>query len=411
MWINWPVIDRCCSQRAVLARSQKQSSTLEDPPTYGQQELPSASQGTSYNSHALHLKAHSGVEWETEEEVLRRPIEYTSNTVPIRRVKRGDISPEWFLKEAACKNEPIIVEDVCNDWPAMERWSVDALEERFRHVSMKVAKDDKGKKMRMKFKYYADYVRNQQDDTPLYLFETNMDDNGYIRPLMEDYEVPDIFPHDWFSLVNADSRPPFRWFCIGPKRSGTTVHIDPLGTSAWNAVTHGCKRWVLFEPKEEKSKVKGKALLLKGEAEEAIQYFDFILPRIKKAYPDMKIYEGLQNPGEVIFVPGDWWHGVLNLEDTVAVTQNYCGPDNFDLVWSKTRKEREKVAWLWLRNMRRYAPDIYERAIAMNKRDKFKMRHQRPAGDRLPDASSSSSESSSDSTSDGEADLDPAGLQ
>ncbi|CAE8654139.1 unnamed protein product, partial [Polarella glacialis] len=113
----------------------------------------------------------------------------------------------------------------------------------------------------------------------------------------------------------------------------------------------------------------------------------------------------------VIFVPGDWWHGVLNLEDTVAVTQNYCGPDNFDLVWSKTRKEREKVAWLWLRNMRRYAPDIYERAIAMNKRDKFKMRHQRPAGDRLPDASSSSSESSSDSTSDGEADLDPAGLQ
>ncbi|CAE8674591.1 unnamed protein product, partial [Polarella glacialis] len=218
MWINWPVIDRCCSQRAVLARSQKQSSTLEDPPTYGQQELPSASQGTSYNSHALHLKAHSGVEWEKkyflpiqqlapealpvfnlkkyryrqrfacQEEVLRRPIEYTSNTVPIRRVKRGDISPEWFLKEAACKNEPIIVEDVCNDWPAMERWSVDALEERFRHVSMKVAKDDKGKKMRMKFKYYADYVRNQQDDTPLYLFETNMDDNGYIRPLMEDYE-------------------------------------------------------------------------------------------------------------------------------------------------------------------------------------------------------------------------------
>ncbi|CAE8627177.1 unnamed protein product [Polarella glacialis] len=77
--------------------------------------------------------------------------------------------------------------------------------------------------------------------------------------------------------------------------------------------------------------------------------------------------------------------------------------------WSA--KPGEKVAWLWLRNMRRYAPDIYERAIAMNKRDKFKMRHQRPAGDRLPDASSSSSESSSDSTSDGEADLDPAGLQ
>jgi len=342
---------------------------------------------------------------------LHRPIEYDSQTVPIPRVKRSDITPEWFQKEVAEKAQPIIVEDACSDWPAMDRWEPDAMLERFRHVSMKVAKDDKGKKMRMKFKYYADYLRHQQDDNPLYLFETNMDDNAYIRPLMEDYEVPDLFPHDWFSMVNADSRPPFRWFCIGPKRSGTTVHIDPLGTAAWNAVTHGVKRWVLFEPKEDKKQVKGKGLIEKGEDDEAIMYFDFILPRIKRAYPDLKVYEGLQKPGDVIFVPGDWWHGVLNLEDTVAVTQNYCGPDNFDMVWSKTRREREKVAWLWLRNMRRYAPDLYERAIAMNKKDNFKMRHERPVGSRLSDASSSSSESSSDSSSDEAVDLDPEGLE
>eukprot|EP00435_Cladocopium_sp_Y103_P065153 s738_g27.t1 len=142
----------------------------------------------------------------------------------------------------------------------------------------------------------------------------------------------------------------------------------------------------------------------------AIMYFDYILPRIKQAYPDLKIYEGLQKPGEVIFVPGDWWHGVLNLEDTVAVTQNYCGPDNFDLVWTKTRREREKIAWLWLRNMRRYSP-LYQRAMELNKRDNFKMRHERPAGERLSDASSSSSESSSDSSSDEAVDLDPVGLE
>mmetsp|Transcript_27790 Transcript_27790/g.89401 ORF Transcript_27790/g.89401 Transcript_27790/m.89401 type:complete len:489 (-) Transcript_27790:244-1710(-) len=269
----------------------------------------------------------------------------------------------------------------------------------------------KAKKLRMKFKYYADYVRTQQDDSPLYLFETNVDDNGYIRDLCKDYEVPDIFPHDWLALVNNDARPPFRWFCIGPKRSGTTVHTDPLGTGAWNAVTHGLKRWVLMEPGESKRKVKGRDLIKAGEDDEAIMYFDFILPRIKKEYPELKIYEGLQKPGEVIFVPGDWWHGVLNLEDTVAVTQNYCGPDNFDVVWCKARKEREKVAWLWLRNMKKFAPELYERAMEMNRRDKFRMRHERPKGERLPDASSSSSESSSDSSSDEAEDLDPAGLK
>ena len=37
------------------------------------------------------------------------------------------------------------------------------------------------------------------------------------------------------------------------------MHVDPLGTSAWNVVTHGQKRWVLFEPSVPKKVAKGKA--------------------------------------------------------------------------------------------------------------------------------------------------------
>ena len=46
-------------------------------------------------------------------------------------------------------------------------------------------------------------------------------------------------------------------------------------------------------------------------------------------WPQVRSYEGLQRPGDIIFVPGDWWHGVLNLEDSVAVTQNYCAVKHF----------------------------------------------------------------------------------
>ena len=66
----------------------------------------------------------------------------------------------------------------------------------------------------------------------------------------------------------------------------------------------------------DKKFVRGNHLLKPGEDTEAIQYFDFVLPRLKAAEGPQgtnrlpTIIEGVQYPGETIFVPGLWWHGV-----------------------------------------------------------------------------------------------------
>eukprot|EP00438_Fugacium_kawagutii_P006325 Skav230357 [mRNA] locus=scaffold1251:95697:110931:- [translate_table: standard] len=145
-------------------------------------------------------------------------------------------------------------------------------------------------------------------------------DTSAMRHLLDDFEMPDLFPDDW---------------------------QGPLQTSACrHQLSVACRAVV-------GPRILKLSHVIVGEDTEAIMYFDFLLPRLKEAFPDVRSYEGFQRPGDIIFVPGEWWHGVLNLE---APQRPFRGPDNFDSVWCRARKDREKVAYLWLRNMRKFAP-------------------------------------------------------
>lgn len=84
-------------------------------------------------------------------------------------------------------------------------------------------------------------------------------------------------------MLKVDDVPSFcssivesRWFLIGPKRSGTSLHIDPLGTSAWNTVVSGRKMWVLFPPHVDKSVAKGKEVIRPGEDDEPVRMAQYI---------------------------------------------------------------------------------------------------------------------------------------
>jgi histone arginine demethylase JMJD6 len=59
-----------------------------------------------------------------------------------------------------------------------------------------------------------------------------------------------------------------------------------------------------------------------------------------------------------MFVPSGWWHVVMNLNSTIAVTQNFCSISNLPKVWPKTVKSRPQLAVHWLKALRAQRPEL-----------------------------------------------------
>ena len=336
----------------------------------------------------------SAEDWTREQDKYRGLAERLKANIPdtVPRVDGGALANHDFISRFEAPNTPVVVTGLQGEWPAQERWSLSALLREYGGERFKVGEDDDGYAVYVKLCYYLRYLLTTTDDSPLYVFDSSFAEREGTRTLRHDYRLPKFFTDDLFKLVGEKRRPPYRWLVLGPARSGSYIHIDPLGTSAWNALLQGHKCWALFPPSVPKVVVQpgeGGGVGKQPGGREAIAWFANVYPKLAsdETPPEHRPLTIVQRPGETIFVPGGWWHVVLNLDVTVAVTQNFCSRTNFDSVWRHTRKSRPKMAKKLREKLRQHEPALFERTL-----------HLESAPD-LGNASSSSSSSSSSSTS------------
>eukprot|EP00899_Mesostigma_viride_P008008 jgi/Mesvir1/17208/Mv07625-RA.1 len=251
---------------------------------------------------------------------------------PVEQVLRASVTDaDEFEARFDRPAVPAILLGLLDEWPARNSrpWDLPSLVARYGDARFKVSAVS-GRRLTMPLREYAAYMAAQSDEEPLYIFDSKF---GRAAPgLLTEYSIPRVFREDLLAVLPPASRPSFRWLVLGPPRSGASWHVDPSLTSAWNALLVGAKRWALYPPGRTPP---GVFLRVDEDGDldtvspTSLQWFLEIYPYLKE---EDKPIEVVQRPGETIFVPCGWWHCVLNLTDTVAVTQNFVSVANMRAV-------------------------------------------------------------------------------
>ena len=295
------------------------------------------------------LSSRATATWKALQQRLLKPPSRTAQRLSLEEAQQLGPNP-WFERQ----NVPVILEGLTNSWKAMTSCTWKSLTETYGNYEWRFS-DTHGACMTLTtYHKYTQSLEGQTDESPLAVYDSQLDGDERIS-LLDDYEVPPCFNGcDLFQCLGEDRRPPYRWILMGPARSGTGLHIDPLGTHAWVTLVEGYKRWVLFPYGTDKATIGMQTPQIPSALWFASSYYDHSM----ELYCSTAI-EILQSPGETVYVPAGWPHLVLNLTQTVAITQNYATEfPTFPRLASAVMEQEPEFYHDWVTQLRISRPDL-----------------------------------------------------
>lgn len=226
----------------------------------------------------------------------------------------SNLSSEAFLRDYYAANRPVIIQDVADTWPALEKWDLDFLRHGFGTETVTFQQGRSAADHRDSFidhsqdaplADYIDLVERAGPTNQYYLIaHDRLLDRPSFRPLLDDV----VFDARYFDPVDTKGRV---FFWLGPAGTTTPMHRD-LGNVYFIQIRG--RKTVKLIPSKQMHKVYNEL----GYHSD-VDFDDFSL----EAYPllkDVHLMEETIQPGEMLFIPLGWWHHVKALDVSITLT-------------------------------------------------------------------------------------------
>lgn len=274
--------------------------------------------------------------------------------------RRAQIVEASFIDEHLKPNCPVIVTDAFAGWRAAREWGPQYLAENFGHMEVQVydnlftlvnverldaylARNFGKPGDSVSTEYVRGYVRFKDVDF-------SWADNLFAE-LASDWGHPYFFPHEDFVLPRSQKGQaispvsdvfPYKGLFVSGRGARTRLHRDPFGTEAMLCQFYGEKQLLMFEPSH------ADKVMNKGEYVDPLSVNGLKFPLFETLAPT---YEDVLRPGEILFIPGGWFHDVLSLSDSISITWNFvhstrAGPFLKEVGNPENNFDRDMLAYL-----------------------------------------------------------------
>eukprot|EP01038_Epipyxis_sp_PR26KG_P008159 gene8159-11043_t len=244
-----------------------------------------------------------------------------------------EITGEEIFHNYIARNTPILIRGLFDHWEAKNIYKQDSLSSLFGDMRVEVsdipyAHKFGGKEpVHMLLSEYIEEVKYHRmvgGSHPWYVFRghpipsmSERDDSFVQYPwcpspksIIKAYEF--INPPESRGQKGVKAREIFinaQW-ALGGEGTGAPVHFH---NSAWNALVYGAKKWVIYPPHN---------MIMSNK--QILDYYETdMVEFLKRGVPPVTC---VQTAGDVLIIPESWAHGVLNIQESVAIASESKEP-------------------------------------------------------------------------------------